>query len=117
MAVRETLEVDVLFVGGGPAGLVGAYHLGQLLKKEGSSSPASIALIEKADRIGAHTLSGAVMDPRGIRELFPDFPPADGPFGNRVQKDSFWFLHSGGKIPFPILPPPLCCVRRTIQAY
>ena len=67
MAEREILEVDVLIVGGGPAGLAAAYHLRRL------NRDVSIAVLEKGKEIGAHTISGAVMDPRGIRELMPDW--------------------------------------------
>jgi len=67
MPEREVLEVDVLIVGGGPAGLAAAYHLRQL------NGDVSIAVLEKGKEIGAHTISGAVMDPRGIQELMPDW--------------------------------------------
>ena len=67
MPQRDTLDVDVLIVGGGPAGLAAAYRLRQLMKD------ASIAVLEKGKELGAHILSGAVMDPRGINELIPDW--------------------------------------------
>src|SRR5438034_11482014 len=67
MGERESLEVDVLIVGGGPAGLAAAYHLRKLNKD------VSIAVLEKGKEIGAHIISGAVMDPRGINELMPDW--------------------------------------------
>ena len=67
MQEREVLEVDVLIVGGGPAGLAAAYHLRQL------NRDISIAVLEKGKEVGAHTISGAVMDPRGISELMPDW--------------------------------------------
>ena len=81
MAERETLEVDVLFVGGGPAGLAGAYHLAGLVKSENErrakgGQPAlapSILLIDKAAEVGFHGISGAVLDPRALVELWPDF--------------------------------------------
>ena len=67
MQEREILEVDVLIVGGGPAGLAAAYHLRQL------NRDISIAVLEKGKEVGAHIISGAVMDPRGINELMPDW--------------------------------------------
>ncbi len=117
MAEREQLDVDVLFVGAGPAGLSGALHLANLLRKEKQNPtgggtgklPAepSIAVIEKAEQVGFHSLSGAVVDPRALKELFDPFPPADSPFTNPVIKDSFCFLTGKGKYRFPLLPPPL----------
>ena len=71
MPAREVLELDVLFVGAGPASLAGAIHLQNLLKESGNE--ASIAILEKAGEIGAHSLSGAIVDPRALRELFPNF--------------------------------------------
>ena len=84
MAERETLEVDVLFVGAGPANLAGAYHLGNLIARHNAgvaagtaSGPAlgeiQLAVIEKAAELGDHSLSGAVLDPIALRELMPDF--------------------------------------------
>ena len=85
---RETLEVDVLFVGAGPANLSGALHLKSLVDAESQRQPASrlgsisIAIIEKGREIGAHTLSGAILDPVALHELLPNYhelspPPAD----------------------------------------
>ena len=76
-AERETLDIDVLFVGAGPASLAGAYHLAKLLadhnaRAVGSSVELSIAVLEKGSEVGAHGLSGAIVDPRSLRELFPD---------------------------------------------
>ncbi|MDX1385219.1 MAG: electron transfer flavoprotein-ubiquinone oxidoreductase, partial [Thermoanaerobaculia bacterium] len=67
---RETLELDVLFVGAGPAGLAGAIHLGQLVASHNAAADdpleISIAVLEKGQDVGAHALSGAVVDPRGL---------------------------------------------------
>ena len=69
---RETLEVDILIVGGGPAGMSAALRLAQLQKEQGGE-PLAIAVIEKAREAGAHQLSGALLDPSALRQLIPDF--------------------------------------------
>src|SRR5215470_17123922 len=78
MSERETLEVDALIVGGGPAGLAAAYHLRQLFNKA-NKKDISLAVLEKGKEIGAHVISGAVMDPRGINELMPDWKEKGAP--------------------------------------
>ena len=70
MSDHEVLDVDVLFVGAGPAGLGGAIRLAQLAKAAGKTL--NITVIDKAKEIGAHSCSGAVMDPRSLRELIPE---------------------------------------------
>src|SRR5262245_5312724 len=102
---RETLDVDVLIVGGGPAGLSAALRLAQL--QESGASPLSIAVLEKSPEPGAHALSGAVLDPRALGELVPDFESRGAPLGAKVSNDLVYFLTSSGKIPFPFTPPPL----------
>ena len=101
MPEREVLEVDVLIVGGGPAGLAAAYHLRQL------NGDVSIAVLEKGKEIGAHTISGAVMDPRGIQELMPDWKEKGAPIEKPVDEDHVLFLTEGGQFELPIVPPPL----------
>src|SRR5437870_11444404 len=101
MSERESLEVDVLVVGGGPAGLAAAYHLRQLKKD------LSIAVLEKGKEIGAHIISGAVMDPRGLDELMPDWKEKGGPIENPVEEDHVLFLTENHKFGLPIVPPPL----------
>lgn len=93
---REELEVDVLLVGAGPANLACAIHLQRLLKERGVEDKA-ILVLDKAEEIGHHTLSGAVMNPKGIAELFPDWQELDFPVDKEVTYDAFAFLRKGGK--------------------
>jgi electron-transferring-flavoprotein dehydrogenase len=115
---RETLEFDVVFVGGGPANLSGAFHLNRLVKahndaiakgeKQGEPlGDVEIAVIEKGATIGAHILSGAVMDPRALRELMPDFVEQGAPLESPVNEDYFLYLTPKHAIKSPITPPPL----------
>ena len=98
----STMEVDVLFVGGGPAGLSGAIRLKQLCQKD--FPDIEIAVIEKASRIGGHSLSGAVINPVAFQQLFPDIKESDLPFRQKVKKEKLFFLTEEGKL--PLLPPP-----------
>jgi electron-transferring-flavoprotein dehydrogenase len=105
MSDRESLDVDILIVGGGPAGLSAALRLAQLQKSAGKAL--SVAVLEKAAEPGAHLLSGAVLDPRALAELIPDFESKGAPLASKVREDRIYFLTSTGKIKFPITPPPL----------
>jgi electron-transferring-flavoprotein dehydrogenase len=104
--MRETLEVDVLIVGGGPAGMSAALRLAQLQKEKGGE-PLAIAVLEKAREAGAHMLSGAVLDPSALRQLVPDFKDRGAPLAAEVQEDRVYFLTRTSKFKFPITPPPL----------
>jgi electron-transferring-flavoprotein dehydrogenase len=103
---RETLDVDVLIVGGGPAGLSAALRLSQLQKQHGGE-PLSIAVLEKAREAGAHILSGAVLDPSTLRDLIPDFEARGAPLAAPVERDHVFFLTERSKLRLPIVPPPL----------
>src|ERR1051325_5693658 len=103
---RETLDVDVVIVGAGPAGLAAAYRLAQLVKSDEKLAGTSLGVLEKGKEIGAHGISGAVMDPRGISELMPDWLDRGCP-AIPVTDDAFWYLTENWKLAAPILPPPL----------
>ena len=103
---RESLDVDVLIVGGGPAGLAAAIRIAQLQSERGGE-PLSIAVLEKAREPGAHILSGAVLDPSSLGELLPDFVERGAPLAAEVRRDSVYFLTSRRRLRFPVTPPPL----------
>src|SRR5918999_2048699 len=98
---RETLEVDVLIVGGGPGGLSAALRLAQLQKDDGGE-PLSIAVLEKAREAGAHQLSGALLDPSALRDLIPDFQAKGCPLDSEVHQDNIYFLTPKRHIRLPI---------------
>jgi electron-transferring-flavoprotein dehydrogenase len=98
--MRESMEFDVVIVGGGPAGLAAAIRLKQL------NAEIKVCLIDKAAEVGAHILSGAIMDPRALTELIPDWKEKGAPLSTRVSEDQFLFLQqdSGFKVPNFLLP-------------
>ncbi len=107
---REVLDIDVLFVGAGPASLAGAYHLGKLIEAhneagDGEAIEVSIAVLEKGQEVGSHALSGAVVDPRAFKELMPD-TWQDAPFEAKVEDEKFLYMTKKGAVSLPI-PPPL----------
>ena len=104
MAERETLEVDVLIVGGGPAGMSAALRLAQLQKEKGGEALA-IAVLEKARETGAHMLSGALLDPSTLQDLVPDFKAKGAPLACEAARDDIYFLTRTAKLRLPITPP------------
>ena len=109
---REVLDFDVQFIGAGPAGLAGALHLANLIEKHNSTAATplpeiTIAVLEKSATVGAHGISGCVMDPRAIRELMPDYREQGCPIASEVSDDDVLFLTGGGQFRLPFVPPTL----------
>ena len=96
---RDSMEYDVVIVGGGPGGLATAIHIKQLAQKAGSEI--SVVVLEKGSEIGAHTLSGAVMDPQALAELFPDWQAMGAPLLTPVTEDRLLFLSQSSGITTP----------------
>ena len=111
---RESMPVDVLFVGGGPASLAGSIHLMDLIARHNETAKGSsrieepmIALIEKGSEVGSHGISGAVLDTRALDELIPDWKDRDFPVERYVEHEEMVFLTEKHAAKGPLMPPPL----------
>ncbi|MDX1581469.1 MAG: NAD(P)/FAD-dependent oxidoreductase, partial [Alphaproteobacteria bacterium] len=105
MSEREAMEFDVVIVGGGPSGLSAAIRLRQLCEE--NDHDLSVCVIEKGSEIGAHILSGAVVDPKAMNELFPDWKDKGAPLNVPVTKNKHAVLSEKGGFEMPhfMLPP------------
>ena len=113
LIVRETpsdeaVPMDVLFVGAGPAGLAGAIELARLVQQDkaqgGALGDIEIGVLEKAGALGQHNLSGAVVNPRSLQELFPDLPVSELPLRTPVEGEGVYYLTATGKTKMPTPP-------------
>jgi electron-transferring-flavoprotein dehydrogenase len=124
MIERDTMKAAVVFVGGGPAGLSGALHLTNLITKHNAAvakgdkvgKPITeetlgvdmvVAVIEKAANLGDHTLSGAVMEPKALAELIPDFREKGAPIEGEVKSEGVYFFTRKHALKFPVVPPQM----------
>src|SRR5262250_251434 len=102
LPAREAMDVDVVIVGAGPSGLAAAIRLKQL------APDASVVVVEKGSEVGAHILSGAVIDPVGLDRLLPEWRSEDTPIKTAVTDDRFYWLGAAGALRLPnLMLPPL----------
>lgn len=101
---EEAVPFDVTFVGAGPAGLSGAIELSRLIKNDPGMEPIEIGVLEKASRLGGHSLSGSVVNPRAFRELFPDLKDTDFPFRRPVSDERVYMMTTNGQYRLPTPP-------------
>ena len=106
MAERESMQYDVVIVGAGPAGLAAAIRLKQLAAQH--QQDVSVCVLEKGSEVGAHILSGAVMDPKALNELFPDWQQRNAPLNAPVTGDRFLFLTESASYKVPDFTLPGC---------
>ncbi|HER00674.1 MAG TPA: electron transfer flavoprotein-ubiquinone oxidoreductase [candidate division Zixibacteria bacterium] len=112
---REVFESDILIVGAGVAGLSCAYHLKKLINQyqenkaddDKDLSETMIVVLEKGPHVGAHCLSGAIMDPKGIAELMPDYIEKGAPLDNVIEEDALYYFRENGQIKPPYAPPDM----------
>lgn len=102
---REQMELDVLIIGGGAAGLSAAYTLADRAQKSGKSE-LMIAVLDKAVEVGAHSLSGAVLKPTALAEMIPNYRELGFPVESEVMEDAVYYLSDQGHYRLPIVPPP-----------
>src|SRR5919106_2228328 len=104
----EHVAMDVVFVGGGPAGLAGAIELARLVRTDkeqgGGLGEVEIAVLEKSENLGEHCLSGAVVNPTALRDLFPELKDSDFPLRTRVEKEAVYLLTPGRALRLPTPP-------------